>query len=223
MKNDNGLFFLALAPAAAFLLHRLTRHAADRRNVRNRAAALPVSRKQLFRIALGPYIRRLLLFLAPLAILLAAACAARRIGPVTAAISFVLVASFCIFVCFPRLQAQYQPLAQLRNIPDFDEIFAGKQLHWLNGAWGYADDEWFIRVGSDHSVVLQSGKINFRRPVRSAYFHWKAPKFKGSVSENLIICRLLFTGLDGKPIPACTQTDSNILNWIQARGGKISQ
>lgn len=222
MKNDNGPFFLILVPVAAFILYRLSRHITANKDVRNSTTALLISRRQLLRIALWPYIRRMLFFLMPVAFVLAAACIGRRISLVTAIISFMLVSAFFILVCFPRIQSQYLPLKRLKNISGFDEIFAGKQLHWLNGAWGYADDEWFIRVGNEHSVALHAGEINFQQPIRSVSFSWKAPKFKGSGGMTIIICQLRFTGHDGETITACTQTDTNILNWIQSHGGKLS-
>lgn len=223
MKNDNAPFFLILVSVAAFILYQLSRHISARKNNRNKATTLPVSRRQLLRIALWPYLRRMLLFLLPVAFVLAAACIGRRISLITAIVSFVLVSAFLIMVCFPRIQSQYLPLNRLKNTPDFDEILAGKQLTWLNGAWNYADDEWFIRASNDHSVVLRSSEIDFQQPIRSVSFIWKAPKFKGSGAMTIIICQLRFTGHDGETITACTQTDTNILNWIQSHGGKLTQ
>ena len=223
MRNDNNLFFLALIPIVSILLHRLSLRKSAKNVARNEASYPPITVKTLYRIALWPYIHRLLFVLVPAAALFAAACLFRRMALISALASFLLISAFVLMICFPLLQSLCSPLAVLRKIPNFNEIFSGKQLYWLNGAWGYADDEWFIRVGSKHSVILHAAGINFQCPVRKLVFKWHTPSFKGSSGTIISICKLCFTGHDGKTITACTWADQNIVNWILRHGGSMAE
>ena len=221
MRNNPSLFSLLLLLAVSFVLYRLFLRRAAKSNARNQGMHLPITVKNLYRLALGTYIRRLLFTLLPIAALLAAACIAGRMGALSALVSFALVAAFFLLASLPRIRSQYAPIAQLRGRPDFDEVFSGKQLYWLNGAWGYADDEWFIRAGNTHSVVLRAAEIDFSQPVRKQVFNWQTPSFRGSSGEIISICRLHFTGRDGQVLTACTWADANILNWIKKHGGSM--
>lgn len=221
-NNSNNLFYLTLILVLSFALHRYFRCKNIKIETKNEGSRPNITRRQLYHTALWGT-RRLLIVLALLAILLATACISGRISLISTIISFALVAGFYVIIYFPRLQAMCAPLAHLRQIPGFDEMFAGKQLYWLNGAWGYADDEWFIRVGAEHSVALRSSDIDFSKPVRKMVFVWHTPQFKGSGGKKYEICQLRFTGRDGKTISACTWADTNIVNWIKKHGGKLAQ
>ena len=188
----------------------------------NKKTFPPITKKNLYRIALWPHIRKWLLAFVPIALLLALMRVIERMDTTATIASMLVIGIFLMILCLPQLCSQYRPLSSLRRMPDFDQLLSGKKLYWANGAWGYADDEWFIRVSSMHSVVLRKSEINFDVPVRLYSTIWSRPKAKGSISGNFRIHRLIFISKERKTLTACSEADQNIRNWIMLHGGSIN-
>ena len=182
---------------------------------------LPITKKQLYRIALGTHIRKGLLFCAPISLVLLIVSIGGRMSTTSAAASILFICFFASVYILPQLRTQYVSLASLRSIPDFDLLLKGKQLYWLNGAWGYADEEWFIRASPVHCAILHASEINFKIPIRKSSYTWAA-KHGRFGTYHCTVCQLLFTSQNGKPIITISEDDSNITNWIHRRGGKIN-
>ena len=181
---------------------------------------LPITKEQLFRTAIWPHIRKWLLAFVPLGLLLAIMGIGGRMNIFSTIGSILAVGIFLMAFCLPQLLSQYKSLAHIRNMADFDELFRDKQMYWLNGAWGYADEEWFIRVSASHSAALRAGEINFNVPVRKIDYIVKSPgKYSG---PGLTLYRMEFAGHDGGIITACSEADRNIINWIRRHGGSMA-
>lgn len=176
---------------------------------------IPITEKNLYRIALWPHARKWLLAFLPIALLLAVFGIGGRMNAAVTVISMLAVGSFLLIFCLPQLRTQYKSLALLRRIPDFDLLLKDKQLRWQNGAWGYVDGQWFIRVSRIHSAVLRASELDFSVPVRGF-----SDAYNVSNGMPLHLRRLVFTLLDGKTIFACSEADQNIINWLKQHGGR---
>lgn len=221
MRKD--LFFLILLVGVALLLGRKSRPKISHNKFYTDEKYLPVSKKQLLHIALWPHLRKYFGIVLPIILLLAVACIARRISVFVAAVSIGIIAGILFVLIFPMIHMQYLPLAYLRTIPDFDVIFSEKKLCWGNGAWGYADAQWFIRVSDDYSVVLQASDIDFQIPVKRVARQFVRTNGLRGTGRTVVVYVLHFHGKNKKTIIAHTDADRNISNWIAQHGGKIEQ
>ena len=176
---------------------------------------IPITKKNLCRIALWPHVRKWLMAFLPIALLLAFFGSGGRMNAAVTVISMLAVGGFLLIFCLPQLRTQYKSLALLRHIPDFDLLLKDKQLRWQNGAWSYVDNNWFIRVSRNHCAILNAGEIDFSVPVRGF-----SDAYTVSKGLPLHLRRLAFTLLNGKTIFICSEADQNIINWLKQHGGR---
>lgn len=218
-KNPDFFFFLILLLIVLLflLLNRILR---KKRTGPESISSLSITKKNLFRIAVWPHIRKWLLYCLPILLILTIVSISGRMNALGLLASILAIAVYTIPLCLPQLKAQCQPLAHLRHIPDFDRLFENKTLSWKNGAWNYADYEWFIRVSSGHSAALHADDIDFNIPIQIYSYNWNPPSKSGS--QPLILNKLVFAGKNGNILVACSEADQNITNWILRHGGSLA-
>ena len=181
---------------------------------------IPITKKNIYRIALWPLVRRWLVFCAPISLVLIIFWLGGRMDAGATIGSILFISFFAVVYILPQIHGQYMSLALLRSIPNFDVLLEGKQLYWLNGAWGYADQEWFIRVGPNHCAVLRAGEINFGIPVHRESYTWKSSGKFGHY--HVTLHHLYFTGNQNQSIVARSEADQNMQNWIRLHGGSFA-
>lgn len=218
-KVPDFFFFLILLLITQLIL-LLNHFIRKKRTGPEGITSLSITKKNLFRIAVWPHIRKWLLYCLPIVLILTVVSINGRMNALVLLASILAIAVYTIPFCLPQLKAQCQPLAHLHHIPDFDRLFEDKTLSWKNGAWNYADHEWFIRVSSRHSVALHADDIDFTAPIQTYSYNWNPPSKSGSLP--LILNKLVFAGKNGNILVACSEADQNITNWILQHGGSLA-
>lgn len=181
---------------------------------------LPITKEQLYRTSIWPHIQKWIFAFVPIALLLWLMGFGGRMSIPATIGSILSIGVFLLVFCLPHILTHLKSFRRLDDIPDFDALFRSKEMQWLNGAWGYADKDWFIRVSLNHSAALRAADIDFSVPVRRYSLEWRVSGKTGGM--HLTLWQLEFAGHDGKPIFACCEADQNIVNWIHQHGGSLA-
>ena len=58
-----------------------------------------------------------------------------------------------LFFALSSLRDGVLPMAELYRHRDFDRHFASRSFRYVDGAWQYADEDWFIRIGGSAAGI----------------------------------------------------------------------
>lgn len=213
---DSLVFVLFLLLAAVIVAHAVY---VGLRKPNRRVPTLQVNRRNLRRMGC---LRGLAFWFAyfPLVILLAAVCWYGGRMDIRSALGTVAVLWFVpIIYLFQILRLKYPPLRRALACKEFDRELAGREFLFLQNAWQYADADWFIRVGRDHTAALCARWIDFEKPARFLARTEDIRANKGVYHINAPLLR--FTGRDGSKIDSRLDCSPDIAKWVKLHGGKI--
>lgn len=125
-----------------------------------------------------------------------------------------------LFFALSSLRDGILPMAELYRHRDFDRHFASRSFRYVDGAWQYADEDWFIRVGGSVSCALYAPALDFSAPVRCAAL--ATCEGGGRIVRPVFLPALHFQRKDGRTQPAVGAAQPDFVDWIARHGGKIS-
>ena len=177
--------------------------------------SLPLCKRSLFRIAAETCLRRLILVSATSALIFGAMLLAGRINVAEALISLLVVAAVFSAIHAPTVEMLLSLRSNLRQIPDSDAAFRGKNLRFVDGSWRYSDDLLLVDVSENSACLLYAPQINFSMKMRLEIRTWTAIHAHGYARQ------LLFRDLSGKIRNVRVIPCEQLRTWIMSHGGVL--
>ena len=172
---------------------------------------LPITRKNLCRLAYGRGVRNLCVIMALSAVFIAVLFAIGRIDGAVVFPSLLVLWAIPLIDIFLLMRVQRAVLLSALRGLDVDAALQGKEMRPFAGAWQYSDPNWYICIGNRWCAVLCARLIDFSVPVQVSSRSFASDK--GTLST----CEMLFAGKDGGLIRARLKPSEGINDWIHSK------
>ena len=133
-------------------------------------------------------------------------------------------AALFVILFFPGLilyRNSLQPLCPLLRYKKIRQLSAVWRFRYTEGAWQYADAEWFVRVGGGESCALRASALDFTVPPLSTTL----PAFTAGARfpSPTFVPALLFHRKDGKKQIARIDVPDDLNQWFAAHIGNSNR
>ena len=155
-----GIF--GIVPLAALILCRTENWL----HFRFDSKPVPITRKNLCRLAYGRGVQSLCIIMALSAAAVAALFALGRIGGAAVLPSLLVLWAIPLLDIFLLMRVQRAVLRSALRGLDVDAALRGKEMRPFGGAWQYSDPNWYICVGNRWCAVLCARQIDFSVPAQ---------------------------------------------------------
>ena len=219
--NSGGGFFLLLLIFAP-IYPRVCRRILPRRPYHSTGRSVPLTRKNLRRIAYGRRLRNTCLFIAAELTLTLLLYGIGRLNIPAALGTFAVLMIYPLWYLYATLYFQRRPLLAALRYDRLETELSGAELRAMTGGWQYVDQNWFICVSSGTSAALRAEWIDFAHPVhiRTKYSGISGTSRYGSVGADYRDTEYILHGRDGAILRARIHVHDDIQKWIRERGGK---
>ena len=132
-------------------------------------------------------------------------------------------AVLCAILFFPGLilyRNSLRPLRSLLRVKEFRQLPESWSFRYIEGAWQYADSEWFVRVGGGESCALRASALDFTIPPLPSTL----PAFTAGARfpSPAFVPALLFHRMDGKKQIARIDVTDDLSQWTAQRRDAVS-
>ena len=184
------------------------------------------TKTRLLMLAAGKGLNMVWLYIAIWDMVLAVLCAMGKMNPLVI-IATLIVIDVVIFAALLhnsfRAKYVWENVRAMRGLLKNKAVIArvmGKPLTYENGAWGYSDDELFVRVNETSACILCASELDLEKPC----LHYKQRTYdtgKQLYAQYLEYNMFEFRKRDGGSMLVRTDKVVPLQDWLTARGGRI--